>query len=115
MITDILVVFLTIIGLGTVFYWILKFAFWFMEKINKKSDDYETMREKNYAAMVEEMKQFDQQTLNLAYLYARSLITYGVDVTEKWDTAVQQTANLEKAYRKGFYEGIAAKLKEDKK
>lgn len=37
--TDILVVFLFIIGLGTIIYLILKFAFWFMDKLIKKSDD----------------------------------------------------------------------------
>lgn len=114
MVTDILVVLLILIGLGTVIYWMMKFAFLFMDKLIKKSDDYETMKEKNYAAMEEEMKQFDHQILNLAYLYAKSLTSYGVDVTEKWETATEQSANLEKAYRKGFYEGVAATLKENK-
>lgn len=54
----------------------------------------------------EEMEQFDPQTLNLAYLYAKSLIAYGANVTEKWETATEQSANLEKAYRKGYYEGV---------
>lgn len=60
----------------------------------------------------DEMEQFDPQILNLAYLYAKALISYGVNVTEKWETATEQSANLEKAYRKGFYEGVAAKLNE---
>lgn len=39
MITDILVVLLILIGIGTIVYWILKFAFWIVEKMIKKSDE----------------------------------------------------------------------------
>lgn len=37
--TDIVVVFLTLIGLGTVTYWIMKFCIWFVDKLIKKSDE----------------------------------------------------------------------------
>lgn len=103
MVTDILVVLLIFIGLGTVVYCILKFAFWFIDELRSLKNK---EKEKNYAAMKEEMEQIDQQTLNLAYLYVKNLVLYGADVTEKWETATEQSANLEKAYRKGFYEGI---------
>lgn len=55
--------------------------------------------------LLEAMKQFDEQTLSVAYMYAKNLVSYGVDVTEKWLTATEQSANLGKAYREGYYDG----------
>ena len=40
--------------------------------------------------------------LSQAYVYVKNLSTYGVDVTQKWLTAVENTANLERAYNKGW-------------
>ena len=40
--------------------------------------------------------------IQTAYVYAHNLHLYGVDVTKEWFTAVQNAANLEKAYRKGL-------------
>ena len=45
-----------------------------------------------------------------AYLHAINYTNYGVDVTEKWLTAVEQSSSLEKAYHDGYYDAL--KLKE---
>ena len=38
---------------------------------------------------------------NLAEMYAKNMVDYGVDVTEAWQTAMQQSCALEKAYIRG--------------
>ena len=40
--------------------------------------------------------------LSQAYLYAKNMELYGIDVTEKWATAIVNQANLERAYNKGW-------------
>lgn len=42
-----------------------------------------------------------EQVIALAYLYAKNMYNYGVDVTKEIDTATRQTAILERAYTKG--------------
>ena len=49
--------------------------------------------------------------IQTAYLYAQNLHLYGVDVTKEWLTATVQSANLEQAHRKGFYDALE-KMKE---
>ena len=56
--------------------------------------------------LLKAMQQFDEQTLSIAYLYAKNFTLYGADVTEKWITATQQSANLERAYRDGYYKAL---------
>jgi hypothetical protein len=50
------------------------------------------MAEKEYK---EDMKH------NLAEMYAKNMVDYGVDVTKAWQTATQQSYALEKAYIRG--------------
>ena len=38
---------------------------------------------------------------NLAEMYAKNMVDYGVDVTKEWQTATQQSCALEKAYIRG--------------
>lgn len=38
---------------------------------------------------------------NLAEMYAKNMVDYGVDVTKTWQTATQQSYALEKAYIRG--------------
>lgn len=38
---------------------------------------------------------------NLAEMYAKNMVDYGVDVTKEWQTATQQSYALEKAYISG--------------
>lgn len=60
----------------------------------------------NKDAIIEEMKNTDDMALVSAYLYAKGAIEYGVNVLETWNTAVKNSYNLEKAYEKGYYEGL---------
>lgn len=48
----------------------------------------------------------DTYVLSQAYLYAVNLARYGVVVTEKWETATQQSANLQRAYIRGRYDEL---------
>ena len=50
-----------------------------------------------------------------AYLYAINFILYGEDVTEKWETAIQNSNALEKAYMRGYYDAKIRELNERKK
>lgn len=56
--------------------------------------------------LIELLSQEDTIVLNQAYLYARSLTNYGVDITEKWLTATQNVSALEKAYKNGYYDAL---------
>ena len=42
------------------------------------------------------------EVIETAYLYARTYVNYGEDITKAWDTATQNVAILEKAYSKGY-------------
>lgn len=55
--------------------------------------------------VLDQLSAFDIKTLQIAYIYAKNNIDYGVDVTEKWDTVCRNSKNLERAYHKGYYEG----------
>lgn len=39
---------------------------------------------------------------NLAEMYAKNMVDYGVDVTKEWQTATQQSCALEKAFIRGI-------------
>lgn len=53
-----------------------------------------------------EIEKEDVQIIQTAYCYAKNLHLYGVDVSEKWDTVIQQTCALEKAKNVGYYEAL---------
>lgn len=55
--------------------------------------------------LVEFLMQKDETVIKVAIMYAESNLRYGVDVTEKWETAVQQTFALRKAEERGFIDG----------
>lgn len=58
------------------------------------------------AALIEELSNCSLQELGLAISYAKSMALYGVDVTQAWETASQNTANMERAYRRAFYDAM---------
>ena len=70
-------------------------------------------RKSKKEALLEELDKEDFQILILAYLYAKNRKTFGEDVTEKWETALQNADALEKAYRKGYHDALQD-IKEDK-
>lgn len=61
-----------------------------------------TEREK----LLYQLSKFDDQTLGTALAYAQNLVLYGIDVTERWKTATEQSQALTEAYQRGFYTGI---------
>ena len=56
------------------------------------------MTNKEY--LLSQLAKEDEQLLSLAYLYAVQYKKFGVDVTEKWTTATEQTKNLYDAYER---------------
>lgn len=50
--------------------------------------------------------ELDENVLQVAIMYAENYLKYGVDVTEKWDTATKQQWSLERAERYGYAEGM---------
>lgn len=64
--------------------------------------------EKDKMTLLGLLAEEDTKVVATAYLYARNLITYGVDVTKEWDTAVRQTDALSKAYHDGYRKGYNA-------
>lgn len=53
------------------------------------------------AAVLKVLANEDIHVLIQAYAYAKNLELYGVDVSEKWETVVQQCRALQRAYLKG--------------
>lgn len=56
--------------------------------------------------LLNELSKMPPMVIATAYVYATNYTTYGEDVTEKWVTATQNSAALEKAYRKGYYDAL---------
>ena len=52
-------------------------------------------------AMLDLLAEENEQVVALAFMYAKNMQNYGVDVTKAWDSAVQQSAALYEAYTRG--------------
>lgn len=52
------------------------------------------------------LPKLSEQVTSLAYLYAINISLYGIDVTEAYNTAVENAHNLEKVYQKAYYDAI---------
>lgn len=61
-------------------------------------------------ALLEELAKEDLQVLSLAYMYAKNLHMYGEDVTKAIYSATQNTAMLNKAYQRGYYDAMNKKI-----
>lgn len=66
-----------------------------MNKLILKKD-----KERLLALLAEE----DEFVLAQAYIYAKNLHTFGINVSEKWETVTQQSEALNRAYLQGRYE-----------
>lgn len=55
-------------------------------------------------ALLKLLAKENDMVLSQAYLYAKNLCEYGVDIAEKWSTVTLQAEALERAYRKGRYD-----------
>ena len=51
--------------------------------------------------LIEQFYAFPDWVVGAAYLYADSLVKYGVDVTKIWETVSAQKAALDEAYKRG--------------
>lgn len=60
--------------------------------------------------LLEEFAKEDLQIIALAYVYAKNLYTYGVDVTKAICSAAENAAMLEKAYNNGYYDAMNKKM-----
>lgn len=56
--------------------------------------------------LIDELSKMPPMVIATAYLYAINFTLYGEDVTEKWVTATQQSAALEKAHERGYYDAL---------
>lgn len=63
--------------------------------------------------LIEKLSKMQPMVIETAYLYAINYTEYGENVTEKWVTAVQQTSILEKAYRRGYYDALEERGKQE--
>lgn len=66
----------------------------------------EKIQEYGSKQLIDELSKMPPMVIATAYLHAINYTLYGEDVTEKWVTAVQQTAALKKAYAKGYYDAF---------
>lgn len=56
--------------------------------------------------LLDELSKMPDMVIATAYLHALNYTRYGVDVTEKWLTAIQQVSALDKAYAKGYHDAL---------
>lgn len=56
--------------------------------------------------LIDELSKMSLQVIATAYLHAVNYTLYGEDVTEKWETTVQNASALEKAYIKGYDDAL---------
>lgn len=56
--------------------------------------------------LLDELSKMSPMVVATAYVQATNYTAYGEDVTEKWTTAIQNSAALEKAYNKGYYDAL---------
>jgi hypothetical protein len=64
--------------------------------------------------LIDKLSKMSPMVVAAAYLHAINYTFYGEDVTEKWVTATQQAAALEKAYRKGYYDALQRQVESEK-
>lgn len=70
------------------------------------------LEEHDRKLLLDELKKMPPMVIATAYLHAINYTKYGVDVTEKWVTAVQNASALEKAYGKGYYDALLKTAKQ---
>lgn len=76
-----------------------------IKKLRQFQEDIKMPRDKKQI-LIDSLSKLSTQELQTAYLYAINYVKYGADVTKVWDTAIQNTCALERAYQKGYYDGL---------
>ena len=86
----------------------------FKVKDTPERDNFEVIEAENELRLdiLNQLSVLDIKILQIAYLYAKNYVEYGVDVTEKWVTACQNSKDLEKAHYDGYCKGYE-KAKQD--
>lgn len=56
--------------------------------------------------LIDELSKMPPMVIATAYLHALNYTLYGADVTEKWLTATQQAAVLDRAYHEGYSDAL---------
>lgn len=56
--------------------------------------------------MLDELSKESEMVIATAYLYAKTHVTYGEDITKAWTTATQQTVILQRAYERGYSDAL---------
>lgn len=46
-----------------------------------------------------------EQVIAIAYVYAKNIELYGIDITKVWDTTTENASAMEKAYQRGYVDG----------
>jgi len=59
----------------------------------------------NKQELIDYLMQYDETTLKVAIMYATYYIQDGIDITKKWETAVQQTYAMQRAENRGYAAG----------
>lgn len=73
----------------------------------KQIQEYESKR------LLDELLKMPPMVLATAYLHAVNYTLYGEDVTEKWETAIQNASALEKAYKRGYYDALQRQIESE--
>lgn len=79
------------------------------EVINAALQAYERLRKGQQTtkdALLEVLAQEDTQILGLAYVYAKNMQAYGIDITQAIDTATQNIELISRAYQKGYVDAM---------
>ncbi len=74
----------------------------------------EKIQEYERKKLLDELSKMQTMVIATAYLHAINYTLYGEDVTEAWETAVQQSSALEQAYKKGYYDALQRKKESEK-
>jgi hypothetical protein len=64
--------------------------------------------------LLDSLSEEPEMVIATAYLYAKNYVNYGIDVTNAWNTAIQQNAALERANVNGYIQGVENTTREFK-
>lgn len=76
------------------------------EEMYEKDKEIERGFKMSKEKLLELLAKEDELTLTWAYLYAKNLTNYSVDISKRWTTAIETATALERAYKKGYYDAL---------
>jgi hypothetical protein len=63
--------------------------------------------------LLDSLSEEPEMVIATAYLYAKNYVNYGIDVTNAWNTAIQQNAALERANEKGYHDALKRQVESE--